>query len=451
MNRIKKKLAYLSILALFMFALVSQVFATIYVYPEDYFGFSDNSFLNFSENQAFDAVYLESNWWWFNSNAFNYVGLNGTVTSLYESDTLAVSGTTVGFGGTTHTIYVVCPYTVISSVSGGSIVYQNPSNGTFGFSVSGSFSLSVLFATGYTTTTYSGTSTSMTTSGTETSTATSASTQTFTQSSTQTEYIVGETSADYYFRSDSRLTNGQFGYSLETVNSALTGSFSVTHGGDSVTYAFDVYLARYGNLSLVLGSKVAEITVSGITEGYETATWNAPETGLFLGYDALMVTVHARIGSGAWQAKALYISPVLVSSQLNEQTWTFKLYVNYTASASTVFFGSSSYASGIEDVGFAEPTQNEMQSYLWTHGDVIGFILQAYVGVIGSIAYVLIMLIPFGTLYVRHKNTGVIWVAFVLMAVCGVVPWAVMPGYFAVGIDAILVLILGFLVWRVIR
>jgi hypothetical protein len=452
---IKKKFVLTLFLLLFLFSLASRAFATVYVEPEMYFGFSDNSFLNFSSSQTFNTYYLEDNWWWFDSYGFNFVGLNGTVTSLYSSDTLAVSGTASGFSGSTHTIYIVCPYSVISSVSGGSIVYQNPSNNTFGFSVSGSFTLTVVFGTGYTTTTYSGTSTitETTTSSTSTwsETSTSTSTQTFTQTTSQTTVIFGETSATYYFRSDSRLTNGQFGYSLETENSALSNSFSVTHGGGSVTYGFDVFLAQYGNLTTLLGSKVAEITVSGVTEGYETAIWTCPERQLLVGYDAFMIVVNARVGSGAWQAKALYISPVLVSSKLLEQTWTFQLYVNYTATASDVHFGSSTFNSRIEGVGLREPTENEIQSFRWSQGDVIGMILGAYVDIIGPIFYVIVLLIVCVPLYVRHKNTGVIWVTFILMAVAGVIPWPILPSYIAAGIDAVLVLILAFLVWRVIR
>lgn len=459
---VSKRFVALVLFFFFFFSFVNYAFATVYVYPESYFGFNDDSWLNFSSNQQFSNVYLEDNWWWFDSYGFRFIGLNGTVTSLYSSDTLTITGSTSGFSGTTHTIYFVAPYiNVPITYSGGGISYSDYSSGTFGFNLKDSYTLTVTFNTGYTTTSYMGittvtstatsTITESSTTSTWTETSSSTSTQTFTQATSQTLIIIGETNTTCYFRSDSRLTNGQFGYSLETENSALPASFSVTHGGESVTYGFDVYLAHYGNLTTLLGEKVAQFTVSGVTEGYESATWNAPDMGIYVGYDAFLIYTYAKVGSGDWQAKAVHVSPVLISSRLLEQTWNFKLYVVRDATYSTVHFGSSTYASCIEGVGLREPTQNEMQSYRWSTGDIVGMIFGSYTDLIGPVAYVMILFIPSITLYVRHRNTGVIWVAFVLMSIGGVIPWAVLPGYVAVAIDAFLVLILAFLVWRLIR
>lgn len=309
--------------------------------------------------------------------------------------------------------------------------------------------------TAYTTTTYTGTSTitQLTTSSSVTSTVTSTSTssQTYTMSTSQTSYILGENLEDYYFRSDARETNGVHGYSLETENSDLHNSFLVFHEGNSVTYAFDVYLTRYPNFTFPIGEKIAEITVSGITEGYESAMWTAPQTGLIVGYDGLMVVAYAKVGSGAYTAKAVYVTPLLVSSQLESSTWTFKIYVDYDVVTSTVFFGSSTYASGIQDVSLREPTENELQSFRWAQGDLLSMIFGAYTDEIGSAAYLLILLIPTATLYLRHRNTNVVVFMFILFGGPGGLVWFLVPMWAAIIVDLFLVLGYAVLLFKVIR
>ena len=69
-----------------------------------------------------------------------------------------------------------------------------------------------------------------------------------------------------------------------------------------------------------------------------------PATNLVLGKDALKVILYQTLDNGAtWTNKETYVTNPILSSQLLQQTWTFKLYTTYTQNTAATFsFGSLS-------------------------------------------------------------------------------------------------------------
>ena len=327
------------------------------------------------------------------------------------------------------------------------------------FALSGSStSSSTSLVTTTSTITWTSTSTTTsTTSGTSTSSSTTMTTSyttssTLTSSSTSTIVVIGGTNITMYFRSDERTMYDVSGYALDTTNTASPVTISDSIGaGPSVFYSFDVELLHYGGLTTILGEKVGTIEVTAVAAAYKIGLWNCPQYGLNLGYDALRVTVYSKIGDNDWTAKGVFVSSQLLSSQLTYQSWQFSIYINRTSTASNFMFGSETYGSKIEGIGLKTPTDNELQSYRWNSGDTVSFILGAYTDRIGSVAYLLILLIPSATLYVRHKNTSAVVFAFILFGGPGGIAWFFVPVWAAAVIDLFLVLGYAFLVFKVIR
>jgi phosphate starvation-inducible membrane PsiE len=122
-----------------------------------------------------------------------------------------------------------------------------------------------------------------------------------------------------------------------------------------------------------------------------------------------------------------------------------------TNTYTTISFGDGSTAnSQITGIGFAVPSSNEMQSYRFMSGDIVGFILGGY-AVMGPTLYLAVIFMFSGTLYLRHKGTGPIVVFFMLFTFSGVSVWAFVPAYAATVVYIILALIATFAIWKLIR
>ena len=269
--------------------------------------------------------------------------------------------------------------------------------------------------------------------------------------------IIGSSNTTLYFRSDTYTTNNVTAYGLDQTNTATPASVTDTYSGDvTVEYGFRVWLVHYSNLTteLTSGSPVAVLTRAVDGVGYQNASWTPEETRLSLGYDAVKVVVYLRFAGGAWSARASYISHSLVNSLMYKQTWTFYLYTSKATTTSTTalfMFGSPLYNSRIGGVGFRPPTAWEIQTWRLNRGDYLGFILGAYVDKIGPAAYLLLLLIPCGSLYLRHRNLGPVIVLFILFGGPGGIIWAFVPLWAAAVVDILLLIGAAFLVFKVIR
>lgn len=267
----------------------------------------------------------------------------------------------------------------------------------------------------------------------------------------------GSVSNTLYMRSDNQTTNDQAGYQLASPNtdSSITISNTLT-GAVDVTYGFRVWLVKYNNETIELtdGTPTATVTRTADGIGLQTATWTVPDCTLELGFDALMVKVYLNI-SGTWTSRGTFVTPSMMYKAIETETWTFHLHTNKTTSTDTYAsfsFGDGSHESKITGLTVTSPTWFDMGQYYLIVGNLVGFIFYSYYNVLGGVAYLLIYMIPLGTLYIRHKTTNVILFLFVLLGGApGALAWVFIPPWAAIAVDGILILIGSFLFWRVIR
>ncbi len=268
----------------------------------------------------------------------------------------------------------------------------------------------------------------------------------------------GTTNSTLYFRSDTQVSNGETGNMLDFSNSASTQTIADVAGGSvTVTYAFRVWLLHYtaAKTELTLGVPVGNITRATSGTGAQTASWTAPTTTLDLGFDALEVVIYLDVGSG-WISRATYLTVPLLYKQIIGSAWTFTLYTNRTVSGGSTYtsfsFGSSTYPSGISGVQLVTPSWFEVGNWQLQTGNVIGFIFYCYYQEIGAAAYLLMLIIPLGSLYIRHKTLNVILFLFVILGgSAGSVAWIFVPVWAASLVTVFLLLIFGFLIWRTAR
>ena len=301
-----------------------------------------------------------------------------------------------------------------------------------------------------------------------TSTTSSSTTSTYTTSTTQfTTYTYTLANVDYgksnstlYFTDDITEVNSVSGYALEDTWTNDYGDFAEKSGnaiGDvPFVVAFDIYkIDREGGTTL-LGSKVGAILVDSEEIGsYYEGLWDCPSTNLVLGYDALEIRMFFRFGTSAWGSAAQFLYEPM-TSQFLPQTWMFRLFAwrTYSGGPNTyagIRFDTEDCKSAITNMGFAELSDNDMQTYRWNQGDIFGMILGAYVDKLGLAAYIVILLIPTGTLYLRHKNVGPVVFMFILFGAGGGILWLFVPPWAAGVASGLLVLGFCFILWKVIR
>ena len=130
-----------------------------------------------------------------------------------------------------------------------------------------------------------------------------------------------------------------------------------------------------------------------------------------------------KVGGGAWQNKAVYVSGQLLQKSLVASTWTFKAYTNRTYSGGTsagwFFWGSETYESRIEGVEFEEPDVYETMNHKLQTGDFIGFVLYPYVNLVGNLFYGFVMLMVCVPLYNRYHSLTPILVLFIVFGGAG--------------------------------
>jgi hypothetical protein len=267
--------------------------------------------------------------------------------------------------------------------------------------------------------------------------------------------IVGTTNSILYFRSDQYSNNNMTANGLDPTNTNTPASINDTITTQTVTYGFRVWtIHRYGaTTELTTGIPTAQVTRSTDGAGWQNATWLCPNTALNIGIDALKVGIYLSLDGGdTWTQRATYITHPLLNAALLQQTWTFNLYTTRTTNTATSFtFGSLIYHSSINNIGLQPPTDTQLQTWRFLNGDWIGFILGTYTSQIGAAAYLLILLIPTTTLYLRHRNFGPVLIMFALFGGPGGIVWLFVPGFAAAAVDILLVLGASFIVWKLIR
>ena len=269
--------------------------------------------------------------------------------------------------------------------------------------------------------------------------------------------IVGAENSTFYLRSDSYTTNTETAYGLDYTNTASSSTVTDTSAGDvAATYGFRVWLIRYGGSTTELteGTPDAVVTRAVNGSGYQNSTWTPPETSLMVGYDALKVVVYIRFDAGAWTQRAVFITHPLINSLMYAQTWTFSLYTTRTSAANTTSsfsFGSTTYNSNIQSIGFQEPLNSEVSLWRIGTGDYVGFVLGTYTDAVGASAYLIILAGFMGSLYWRTRNMGSVVFLFIIFGGSGGAIWAFVPEWAAIIVDAFLLIGAAAIVFKVIR
>ena len=161
-----------------------------------------------------------------------------------------------------------------------------------------------------------------------------------------------------YYRSDTHTINGLDAYQLKTTNTAASSYFTSSAsalGCQTVTYKSNVIRRQADGTETVLGSDVAETSRSENGEGYQSATWNSPETSLNTSDAIKIVEKHDTAEKGA------FITEQLGATKLDAATWTFTRYTLYNCTlvsgfkwviTGRTYFGDSSYNTRIENFSY---------------------------------------------------------------------------------------------------
>jgi hypothetical protein len=219
-------------------------------------------------------------------------------------------------------------------------------------------------------------------------------------------------------------------------------------------YGYQVWIYHFdgSTTELTNGAPTATFTLTNPSSGWQITTWNCPGQGLILGYDAIQITVSASTDSGVtWTSIANFISPVIISNQLNPTTWTINMYATYNGAQSTIQFGNSEFKSNIQEIQFTKPLPSDVALWRLGRGDYIGWLLGMYLDKIGVGFYGLILFGAAATLYYRFKHFGTVAFMFAVFGGPGGLIWLFFPPWAAAVGSAIIILGLSFVVWRVIR
>jgi hypothetical protein len=266
--------------------------------------------------------------------------------------------------------------------------------------------------------------------------------------------VISGKGQQYYFRSDLYTTYNYTAYGFDSSFTNTNTTLSLNTTATTVTYGYQVWIHHLSgaDTELTSGAPTANITLTNPSTGFHQTTWGCPGYPIMLGYDSIRIGIYISINSGAWISIANYISPVIISNQLEASTWTFNLYATYNGAQTTIQFGNKDYKSGVSGITFQKPNENDIQTWRWNSGDYIGFILGGYVDIIGPGAYIIVLLAFFGSLWLRHRNFGsIIFLVIIFAGAGGTSIWIFIPPVAAAVFDIFILIAGAALIWKVIH
>jgi hypothetical protein len=274
---------------------------------------------------------------------------------------------------------------------------------------------------------------------------------------TPNNYVVGSTNQTFYFRSDIITSENTTASYLGTENTNNNTNIFTSYSGDiTVKIGFRVYIhTLYTDQELTGGTPNGIISVgSGVGDAYVNGYWTPQSTAVLIGNNTFKVVTYLSGNNGVtWTSIATHVSKPIVTTGILSQTWQFTMNVSRFAFGGATYFyvnygNTATSNSRISGIGTIIPSSNELQSYRMFSGDFIGFLVHSY-DIAGVGLYPLLMLIPIGTLYLRHAKTSVILMFAVLFGGMGVGFNVLLPSFAALPTYAILVLILSFMIYKV--
>lgn len=233
------------------------------------------------------------------------------------------------------------------------------------------------------------------------------------------------TSLDYYMTSNICTVNGVTGYNLNATQTSSPILVNASAGPGSVTVQWGVRVWHVDSINATteLTSATQAAIVSrtpGVNgSGIQSATWTPATTPLTVGFDSLKVIVYYRFVAAAWVAAATFTTDRLHEASLLNETITFYYWTNRTETPTpTTYmefrFGSSTYNSRIEDVGYAEPYPPEDMMVELANQDFWGFLMYPMNYVLGSLSYGVFLLLINVPLIKRYNSIVPTLILFIL-------------------------------------
>jgi hypothetical protein len=263
---------------------------------------------------------------------------------------------------------------------------------------------------------------------------------------------ISSSGLQYYFRSDEYTTLNVTAYGFDSDFGNTATNLNVSTSAAEISYGFRVWILHYtGTTSeLTSGTPIAVLTRS-LGSGFQNESWSCPERTLILGYDALKIGIYLSQDGGEWVSQANFVSPVIISTQLQATTWNFTAWTYFDGNQTSFTFGNTQYKSGISGISFKAPLESEIQAWRIGRGDVVGFMIGSYTDQIGSAFYVLMILMIAAVFYFRTSNFGVVVFLFVLFGGANGIMLILLPGWAIAGAVAFVVLGIAFIIYRAMK
>jgi len=249
------------------------------------------------------------------------------------------------------------------------------------------------------------------------------------------------------------------GFGLNEKSGGVAVSVEAVYPGNvDVAFGFRVWLVGEGGFERELtgGVPVAVSTflaAGGNFSGFVSSVWDCPAVSLALGGNALRVVLYSAAEDGAnTVARAVFISPVLMSNQLVASSWTFTLHVDYELNGFVVSWSGRFGQAGIFGVVVSEPSPFDVMWFKLLGLDFFGFLLYPYVDTLGlGMFYVIVWVAILGAYYIWQQKVSGILLILVLFGSAGGVLFQFFPLPVMLLVWSLVTVGLGVLLFRLFR
>lgn len=218
-------------------------------------------------------------------------------------------------------------------------------------------------------------------------------------------------SDNLYMRSDTITVNSQLGYVLNTTRSLSDTSVSSSKAGSHTTYwGVRAWIRQRNNATSELtdGSYGLNVSRAANGTGFQNVTFTPDTTTLNFGSDSLVVGLYIKVGADAWAQKAIFTTVHLETLEIQNATWTFRLYTNYTDVGGITYgvfhWGDLTYLSRIEGFQYTLLKPWEKMLHDMTEGNWFNALLVPWTYFIGDMIYGVALLGVAVTLYNRYND-----------------------------------------------
>lgn len=217
----------------------------------------------------------------------------------------------------------------------------------------------------------------------------------------------------FYFRSDIYTVNEVSAFGLDVDQSTSSAKMGEVYGGDTSEYTFGFrvfFVSSDGNLTEITdGTPIATMSRSSNGAGYQTGTWNCPETEIPNLVTALQINLYDTTEwLGSYQLVSKWITPQLYEKKIEASTWIFNVYTSRTGGSTysnfDMYFGDENYNSTLTGISFTDALPQEIALAYGQSGDFFGMILYPFLIVAGNTVYGLGFLFGAGVYYFRYKK-----------------------------------------------